>query len=226
MVDNKTVSKETQLYEPVRNFLMKKGFRALGEVCGCDVAGWDGVSLVVVELKLTLNLVLVGQAAERQKFADSVWAAISRPQNKWKWKRSNADAINVLKRLGIGLLLVPPRESKSAIDELLPPCQKPGQINNRRRKAILKEMEGRTGDRNTGGCTRTTIYTAYRESTMQIAGLLAQNGPLSPKQLREMGCHQKTQSILYANHYGWFESTARGIYQLTEKGHSDHSQFE
>ncbi len=226
MPDNKTISKETHLYEPVRNFLMKQGFRALGEVCGCDVAGWDGTQLVVVELKLILNLVLVGQAADRQKFADSVWAAIPRPKNKWKWKHSNADSINVLKRLGIGLLLVPPKHSKTAVDEILPPGKRSGQMNNRRRRAVLKEMEGRTGDRNTGGCTRTTIVTAYRESTMQIADLLAQNGPMSPKQLRDLGCHPKAQKILYANHYGWFESTTRGIYQLTEKGLTENLKSE
>ena len=41
---------------------------------------------------------------------------------------------------------------------------------------------------------------------------------MSPKQLRDLGCHPKTQNILYANHYGWFERVRRGVYRLDGAG--------
>ena len=43
------------------------------------------------------------------------------------------------------------------------------------------------------------------EYCIQIASLLQQHGPLSPKSLRQMGAGDKTLSILAKNYYGWFE---------------------
>lgn len=214
--------KETSLYMPVRDYLAGAGYRALGEVCGVDVVGFDGQQLVAVELKLTLNLALVAQAVQRQKFADLVWVAVPRPKNKWKWLRANSDNIRVLRRLGLGLLLVPPSKSRSAVDQVLAPREKQARIVKKLRSAILKEMEGRSGDRNLGGCTRTTIVTAYREAAVAIASMLAEHGALSCKELRKIGCHANTQRILHNNYYGWFENVSRGTYKLTEKGLSEH----
>lgn len=223
MSSQKTTKKETSLYHPVREHFQSLGFRVLGEVCECDIAGWDGKSLIVVELKLSLNLTLIAQAAQRQKFADVVWAAVPKPKNKRRWTRTNADSIHVLKRLGIGLLLVPMGKSKTGVEEVVVPTGRLPRISQVRKKAIIQEMEGRTGDQNQGGSTRTAIITAYRESAMQIAKHLMQHGAMSPKQLRELGCHEKTQRILYANYYGWFESPSRGKYLLTEKGRAENS---
>ena len=41
------------------------------------------------------------------------------------------------------------------------------------------------------------------------------------RQLRKMGCDDKDIRLMSDNHYGWFERTGRGIYNLTEKGRTE-----
>ena len=48
--------------------------------------------------------------------------------------------------------------------------------------------------------------------------LLAEHGPLSPKELRGLGASAKSQPILSANVYGWFERQRRGVYTINGSG--------
>ena len=135
-----TSKKETSLYAPVRDYFTEQGYRVLGEVNGCDVVAWDEQLLVVIEMKLNLNLVLVAQAVQRQKFADRVYVAVPRPKNKWRWISANRDSLDVLRRLKVGLLLVSLTKAKPKVDEVLAPDRKSGLLSQRTRKALLKEI--------------------------------------------------------------------------------------
>ena len=59
----------------------------------------------------------------------------------------------------------------------------------------------------------------YRESALFLAHLLDLHGPLSPKDLRNLGAKAtKTTPVLSANHYGWFVKNPDGTYDLTDGG--------
>jgi hypothetical protein len=92
-------------------------------------------------------------------------------------------------------------------------------MNRKKREGIIKEANSRYMDFNTGGSSGKKLVTAYRESAIFVACCLYRLGPLSPKQLRNLGTDaRKTTSILSENHYGWFEKVERGVYSITEKG--------
>lgn len=63
---------ETDLYEPLRDFLKRCGYKVRAEVLSCDIVAVKDKQVVVVEQKLRLNLELLAQAAQRQKITDSV----------------------------------------------------------------------------------------------------------------------------------------------------------
>ena len=53
---------ETDLYEPIRDYLVAQGYTVRGEVHDCDVTATKGEELIVVELKLRFNMELLYQA--------------------------------------------------------------------------------------------------------------------------------------------------------------------
>ena len=81
---------------------------------------------------------------------------------------------------------------------------------------MLREVDGRSIQPNSGG-SNGPIYTAYRETAVIIACLLAKRGPSRPAEIAPL-TGPKTRSILYINHYGWFERVSHGVYQVTSSG--------
>lgn len=209
---------EVDLYKPIQNLLKKQGYEVRGEVKNCDIAAVKEDSLVIVELKLNLNVDLLLQATKRQKLTDEVYVAIPRPKN-FRSKRWN-EVCQLVKRLELGLIVVSFTASRKRAEVVFEPTAFSGKVrkNNRKREAILKEVNGRSGDYNLGGSNKTKIMTAYKESCIHIASLLEKHGPLSPKKLKELGTSEKTPSILTKNYYGWFDRVKRGTYVINKKG--------
>jgi hypothetical protein len=213
---------EEELYAPVRNYLIGEGYDVKGEVRHCDVTAYKDGLLLVAEMKTSLNLEVILQAAVRQRIADIVYIAV--PKNgralfTKRWK----NICYLLRRLEIGLLLVSLRGEISMVEEALKPQpfsrEVSRKISARKKKLVLEEFSSRHGDYNTGGSTGKKLVTAYREIAIHIAGLLETYGPLSAKKLKDMGTDiKKTSPILQDNHYGWFERVSRGIYSLSDKG--------
>lgn len=218
--------RETDLYEPVRDWLIAAGWQVRGEVKGCDIAALNGEQLVLVELKTVLNFEVVLQATDRQRAGDVVYIAVPAKLRTLSGKRWKL-AMHLLKRLELGLFLVhfsnreggvPPR-----VEEAIPPLpfdrMKSRNVAKKRRESLIKEFHARTGDHNRGGSVRHPILTAYREQALFIARLLQEYGPLSTRALRKMGTDcARTTSILADNYYGWFERVSMGVYRLTDKG--------
>ena len=72
-------ARETNLYQPVKDFLKGLGFEAKGEICSCDVVALDKgepIAVVICELKLHLTLELILQAVDRATACDEIWLAI------------------------------------------------------------------------------------------------------------------------------------------------------
>jgi len=221
MKQKRPTMREENLYLPVKTMLEAKGFSVRGEVHGCDVIAVRANELVIVELKKTLNLALVLQAANRQKMADRVYCAVPKPRNFFSshWR----DLQHLLRRLELGLILISYTGRQGYAEIVFDPLpfDRAKSIGRAKKKRahLLAEASRRSIDGNLGGSTGKKILTAYREEALHIAFLLRQHGPLSAKELKKMGTDpEKTYRTLYDNVYGWFKRTGKGVYGLAVAG--------
>lgn len=204
------VPPETALYAPVKALLAAQGYDVKAEVHGCDVVGVRGAEPpVVVELKRTFGLGLLLQGIDRLAMTDAVYLAVG------AWPARAADVRRLLRRLGLGLIVV----SRDRADVVLDPGPYQPRRDRRRTSRLLGEHERRTGDPNTGGSTRRPIVTAYRQEAERCLVHLAA-GPASLRSLRSAGDVPNAGSILRRDVYGWFERADRGVYRLTPRGES------
>lgn len=206
---------ETDLYPPIKEFLDRNGYTVRSEVRDCDITATKDDELVVIELKRNFTTALLIQATQRQRVADSVYIAIPRPAYGLGTRRGR-QMCHLVRRLELGLIVVDPIASQMQI--VFHPLPFDRKRDGRGRRSILEEIDGRSGEYNVGGSSRTPLITAYRESAIMIACLLRDRSPLSPREMRLSGSGAKTQSILQNNHYGWFERVDRGMYALTAAG--------
>lgn len=212
---------ETDLYKPIRDYLVAQGYTVRAEVNHCDVTAVKGDELVVIEMKKAFGTALLIQAAQRQRITDSVYVALpkQRPSRTWR------GAQHLLKRLELGLMLVSRDGRTSQVEVVFHPVPFRRQKRARARRAVLREIERRSGDFNQGGSSRRKLVTAYRENAMHIAACLEVHGALTPGQLRAMGTGPKTLSVLYRNVYGWFDRIGRGIYDLGPQGRTELGEY-
>ncbi len=220
---------ESDLFQPVSDFLTEAGYRVRSEVKDCDITAVKGEELIIVELKRNLSVELLAQAAKRQKLADLVYVAVPKPKKlkaDAKWK----DITHLLRRLELGLIFVSFKGKRGIVEiPVHPECfdrEKSRKSSIKKRESLLKEAAARNMDANVGGSNRRKLMTSYRENSLHIACCLARYGPLSPKKLREKGTDtKKTSAILQDNHYGWFERIQTGIYVITETGKNALEQY-
>ncbi|MBN1413365.1 MAG: hypothetical protein JW969_21160 [Spirochaetales bacterium] len=219
MKRRKKTIKETDLYEPLKQFLENSGYSVHAEVHNCDVTAVKDGEVIIIELKTAFSLKLVYQALNRQQIGDAVYVALPRPDSSLRrspWK----DMFRLLKRLEIGLILLDMQDKSVPVEILFHPVQSHKRKSKKKKRALLKEIAGRSVNYNKGGSTKSKLMTAYRENSLFIAVALDHFGPLSPKQLRALGTGFKTQSILYNNFYDWFMKIDKGIYDISPKGKS------
>jgi hypothetical protein len=216
--------KETDLFPPLADFLQREGYSVHAEVLGTDIAARRDEELLLVEIKLRFNIDVLLQAAGRQGAADKTYIAVPCRNGKRlpKW----SELKDVLRRLGLGLFLVhftPPL--KPQVQEVLA-AEDARAIKNLRKKrkahaGLLREMEGRPANFNTGGSVKKKLVTAYLVDSLRVALLLRKNKPpesLSPKKLRKMGAPHNCGAILYNNYHGWFSHPEPGGYTLSAAG--------
>jgi hypothetical protein len=221
---HKTIS-ESDLYEPLSEYLANQGYTVRGEVNNCDVVALKGDNLIIVELKKTLNVTLLTQAVKCQQSCESVYIGIPRPPDKRKWLYANKTVQLLLKRLELGLIFISPGHKRTPVEIIMHPLPYERHKKHKSRRAIIREIECRSGDFNTGGSCRTKIITAYRENAIQIACYLTQLGPTQPKALRKLGTGDKTLSILRSNFYSWFERVGYGLYTVSTKGQTEIKRY-
>ncbi len=212
---------ETDLYAPVSALLASLGYEVNAEVKGCDICATKSGCLVVVEMKKNMTVSLLVQAARRQRAADLVYVAIPRPKR--QYGPSWLGLLHLLKRLGLGLIVVSFASGKGRAEIALDPSETDRtncRTSERVRGKIMKELAGRTGDYNVGGSCRKELMTAYKENAIHIACCLKELGSLTTRQLRNLGTGEKTYSILRNNFYGWFAREG-DAWELTKKGHEE-----
>lgn len=202
---------ETELYLPLKEYLIAQGFSVRGEVHGCDLAALKDDELVLVELKKAINLELILQGNERKRLSDNVYLAVPQPKRaNSRWQK----IIRLCRALGLGLLVVSPGGCVQLVCQ--PSALRPRQ-SYRAKERLLTEFRARSGDYNLGGSQGRPLVTAYREQALQIAEYIGEER----RRLQEITAATgiaKAPSILQKNYYGWFTRVARGIYALSPQG--------
>lgn len=209
--------KETQLYEPIKDYLLKNGYNVQAEVKNCDIACIFENKLIIVEMKKSFNLKLLYQAMDRKAFADKVFVAINRPKN--FRKKEVKHMLKILENMDIGLITVALDSPLKTVEIVLEPQDKPLKRKTRRRTIVLNEIERRNLNTNIGGSTKKeNILTAYREQVIFLACALNKIEKGSPSNIKKQFNIQNASYILQNNHYGYFDRIERGVYTLSKKG--------
>lgn len=210
--------KEADLYEPIKSFFIENGYTVNGEVKSIDMVISKDDQVIAIELKPTFNLKLILQAVDRQKMLESVYVAIFKPK---VINRRYKEIVHLIKRLELGLITVNVLKSGTRVVIEHHPLKLNRKTNNRKKKAIIKEINNRTGVvDNIGGTTKVKQITAYREASIAVAVAMSRYDYVSPKDIKSITHLDKTGTILYQNHYGWFDRVGQGKYELTPKGHA------
>ena len=225
---------ESDLYPPIKKYFSELGYGVNGEVKNCDVVLAKDGELAIIELKTSFNMPLLYQAIDRMKITSQVYVAIPRLK-----KHNGAQMRNIAhiaKKLGLGLITVAMDSEFRHVEIIAFPDGSSGASgssgssassgekklsgkNARRRASIIKEASQRSMDLNRGGISRRKLATAYREKAIKIACALEKNGAMKPSEMiRSCNCDADAQSIVYKNHYGWFEKLGKGNYRLAGEG--------
>ena len=206
--------RESDLYSPVRDYLERLGYEVKGEVKDCDVTAMRDGELIVVELKRGFTLELVYQAMDRQRVADGVYVAVPLPKRGYMSPQIR-DMQSLCRRLELGLIFVGfTIRGIPQVDVAVHPKEASvPRRDKKRRLAVIREHEARTGSINTGGVSRKKILTVYKEQALLIAKLLRDEGPMRAEDVKKLGGPSNAGVILGRNVLGWFDR------EMEEGGH-------
>lgn len=205
--------READLYPDLKAYLEAQGYEVKSEIGACDLmARRADEPAVIVEMKLSFSLPLVLQGVARQAMFDDVYLAVLVPEKGWKLRYK--DIMALCRRLGLGLLAVRPGRG---VEAHLDPGQYQPRQSVARAGRLLREFDRRVGDPNVGGTTGVKRMTAYRQDALRCLLQLA-DGPKKASDVANSGGVARARPLMAADHYGWFERSARGIYALTPKG--------
>ena len=211
-----SVIKETDLYQPVKHFLERQGYKVKSEIGPADVMAVRGdEEPLIIELKIGFSLSLVHQAIERQAITDLVYVAIPL-QKGMRFRKSLKANTSLCRRLGLGLISV--RVSDGLVQVHCDPGPYKPRKSRTKTARLLREFAKRQGDPNSGGATRQGLVTAYRQDALRCVCILQQNGPTKAAIVARMAQVETARRIMADNHYDWFEKTAKGIYGLSAEG--------
>jgi hypothetical protein len=211
--------KEADLYPPLKAFLEAQGYEVKAEIGACDIMALRaGDPPLVVEMKLGFNLSLVLQGVARQALFDTVYLAVAAPKKGWPARYK--DIVALCRRLGLGLLVVTPGEAGAdpgLVEAHLDPGPYLPRRNATRAGRLLREFQRRVGDPNQGGTTGIKRMTAYRQDALRCLASVA-DGPLKAAEVAKRAGVAKAAALMRADHYGWFDRVALGVYALSPKG--------
>jgi len=209
---------ETDMYPPVKAFFSELGYTVNAEVKGCDVALMKNDELIIIELKKNFNITLLYQAVTRKKAASQVYVAIPRP------KRARGTdyvaMLHILEKLELGLITIAMDSPTRAVSIVLHPPATLGDKTSKARERMLKEISGRSNDKNIGGSTKTKLMTAYREKSIKIACALSTlSEQATAVQLRkDFDCPPDTYQVMKGNFYRWFKFLGNAQFTLSAAG--------
>jgi len=207
---------ETDLYPPVKAFLEGQGYEVKAEVGAADIVACRGdEDPVIVELKTGFSLSLFHQAVERLAVTDAVYVAVARGAGR-RFQQALKKNLKLARRLGLGVMTV--RLADGLVEVHADPAPYAPRKSKPRKDRLLREFARRVGDPNTGGSTRVTLVTAYRQDACRCARHLQINGPSRGADVAKATGVPRATRMMADDHYGWFERVDRGVYALTPKG--------
>lgn len=218
---------EKDLFLPIKEYFENYGYVCDGEVHDIDMYMVKDGHSIAVELKQTLDFRSVQQAALRQKITDEVYIGIFKPSD--LFSKSFKDKIYILKRLGIGLIVVSKKTNAvNVVNEPIVTELSAYQSRNKgKKKALEKEFDKRTVKTNIGGVFGTKLITGYRENALLVLDALAElGGEAKALEVSKESGVENAREIMYHNHYGWFEAKGRGVYSLKTEGYDALEEFE
>jgi len=212
------MTRETDLYLPIKSFLEAQGYEVKAEVASADVVACrDGEDPLIIEMKTGFALALFHQGIARQAVSDWVYVAVPRGTGR-AFQKALAENTRLARRLSLGLLTV--RLPDGLVEAHADPGPYEPRKSARKRATLLREFARRQGDPNLGG-TRGRIMTAYRQDAMACAAHLAAHGPCKGAAVKAATGVARATTIMRDDHYGWFVKVQTGVYCLTEKGTCD-----
>ncbi|GIP34299.1 DUF2161 domain-containing phosphodiesterase [Paenibacillus sp. J2TS4] len=222
------IQSETELYPPVKTYLESLGYEVKGEVKNCDLVAIRGDEPpLIVELKKSFTVPLLVQGIDRLRQSDMVYIAFEKKEHgraphQLKW----SELRRLCQMLGLGLMTVRFYKRKAPLVEVVchPESYMPRK-SPRKTMRLVNEFKERSGDYNVGGSSQRKLVTAYREKALHCAYHLKQNGPMAPRQLKELTGHPNVPGILQHNYYLWFRRVSRGIYEITPQGEKALKEF-
>lgn len=208
---------ESDLYQPIKHYLQALDFEVKGEIKDCDIVAQKDDQLIIIELKLSLNITLLLQAVDRFSLSDTVYIAI--PKQCTVYKKQSKQVKKLIKRLGIGLMIVDIQKAAQYVEVVFDPQDYTPRTNKRKQAALLKEFTLRIGDTQKGGSTRAKAgLTAYRQRCIRVAEYLTNHPNAKGADIKKAIGEEQATSFLSKDYYGWFEKVDRGIYKLSTKG--------
>lgn len=211
---------ESDLYLPIKSFLNKLGYEVKGEIKDCDIVAVKDDSIVIVELKLSLNITLLLQAVDRFSLSDTVYIAI--PKQCTIFKKQTKQVKKLLARLGLGLIVVDMQEGERYVEVVNDPKDYKPRKNSIKQRALLKEFTERLGDTQKGGSTRQKAgLTAYRQRCIRVAQYLCEQPSAKGAQIKKAISEPQATQFLADDYYAWFNKVERGVYELSENGRSE-----
>lgn len=218
--------RETDLHEPIARWLQGQGYHVSAEVHHCDLVATHPnrrEDPIIVELKTRMSLDLVTQGVARQEISPSVYLAVHLAGSRGRL-RNGRRVLTLLRRLGLGLLVVRSLRSGTRVEVVLHPGTTGPRHRPQRRATILREIDGRFAELNRAGQASTDErFSAYRQRAIRVAAILrdtadGQPAGIAPAAVRAAGGPADAQQILSRNHYGWFDRVTRGRYTLNDAG--------
>ena len=210
------MTREADLYPPIKAYLTRQGYEVKGEVGAVDVMAVRGdEDPVVVELKKGFSLALFHQGIDRLAMTDLVYVAVPKGASK-AGDRALKDNVKLARRVGLGVMTVRLRDGHVEV-HADPEPYRPRKSKKKQSK-LLRAFERLQGDPNAGGATRHGIVTGYRQDALKCARFLAVHGPSKGSVVKEWAEVPDATRIMAGNPYGWFERVDRGVYGLTAKG--------
>ncbi|MEY4635991.1 MAG: hypothetical protein RJA55_1789 [Acidobacteriota bacterium] len=205
--------RETDLYEPIKQFLEQQGYEVKAEIGAADVVGVRGDERpLIVETKTAFSLSLFHQGTERQAITDLVYLAVPLGRG-MTFRRALRRNLKLCRLLGLGLITVGAREPRVQV-HADPGAYRP-RPSRRKKVQLLGEFKRRVGDPNVGGATRKGLVTAYRQEATRCAQFLSEHGATKAALVAKGSGVAYARRIMADNHYGWFQRVGNGIYDLT-----------
>lgn len=210
--------REEELFEPIKQYFQEFGYVIDGEVGHLDVLCEKDGQFIAVELKNDLNFKVFLQAAKQQKLFEHVFIGCWTPKN--CRSRVFLDKVYMIQRLGLGLILVSKRTKVVTVfcDPIQHPLESYLKRNKRKKEMLIREFSNRKTKSNSGGINKTKLVTAYKENSLLVLNYLNEFGPSKASIIKKTIAVDNAYSILYQNHYNWFEKVDTGIYGMSVMG--------